>query len=71
MFLVTEFSGIPKDQDENETFFISIEDLSKEEKRFAITYLLTSEELKKDFDNREVKVSFYEDSNHKILKKEK
>ena len=41
VFLVTEFSGIPEEQNENEAFFISIGDLSKEEKRFAITYLLT------------------------------
>lgn len=40
VFLVTEFSGIPEEQNENEAFFISIGDLSKEEKRFAITYLL-------------------------------
>lgn len=40
VFLVTEFSGIPEEQNENDAFFISIEDLSKEEKRFAITYLL-------------------------------
>ncbi len=41
VFLVTEFFGIPEEQNENEAFFISIGDLSKEEKRFAITYLLT------------------------------
>ena len=40
VFLATEFSGIPEEQNENDAFFISIEDLSKEEKRFAITYLL-------------------------------
>ncbi len=40
VFLVTEFFGIPEEQNENEAFFISIGDLSKEEKRFAITYLL-------------------------------
>lgn len=68
VFLVTEFFGIPEEQNENEAFFISIGDLSKEEKRFAITYLLTSEELKKDFDNRVVKVKFHNDCNHKILK---
>ncbi len=68
VFLVTEFFGIPEEQNENEAFFISIGDLSKEEKRFAITYLLTSEKLKKDLDNRDVKVKFHNDCNHKILK---
>lgn len=69
--LAADFSGIPKEQEENEAFFITIDDLAMEEKRFDITYLLTSKELKKDFDNAHVKVKFYCDRKHKILKIER
>lgn len=41
VYLATKFSGMPKEQEENEAFFISIKDLALEEKRFNITYLLT------------------------------
>ena len=71
VYLATEFSGIPQEQEENESFFITLDDLAKEEKRFDITYLLTSKELKKDFDKKHIKVKFYCDSNHKVLKIEK
>ena len=75
VFLATEFSGMPKEQVENEAFFISIKDLELQEKRFDITYLLTylltSEELQKDFNAKNINVKFYCDINHKILKIEK
>jgi len=38
VYLATEFSGIPQEQEENESFFITLDDLAKEEKRFDITY---------------------------------
>lgn len=71
VFLATSFSGIPKEQEENEAFFISIKDLEQEEKRFAITHLLTREELREDFYAKNIKVKFYEDMIHKIVKIEK
>ena len=51
-------------------FFLDIEYLLKEKKRYAITYLLDTE-FEDYFYNRKVNVKFNVDSNHKVINYDK
>lgn len=43
VFMTFDFSGKPQEFEENSSFWISISDLNRQEKRFGIAYLLGSE----------------------------
>lgn len=43
VFIATKYNGFPQEFNENESFWVSINDLLKNEKRYAITYLLQPE----------------------------
>lgn len=66
VFVTSDYSGNVRNTAENDAFFIDIEDLLKEEKRYAITYLLDNE-FKNDFNNRNVNVKFTVDDNHMVI----
>lgn len=66
VFVTSDYSGNVRNNVENDAFFIDIEDLLKEEKKYAITYLLDNE-FKDDFNNRKVNVKFNVDNNHNII----
>ena len=53
-----------------DAFFLDIEYLLKEKKRYAITYLLDTE-FEDYFYNRKVNVKFNVDSNHKVINYDK
>lgn len=66
VFIVTKYDGFPKEFDENESFWISIDNLLTNENRYAITYLLQSE-FQNDFKNKNINVKFLVNKNHKVL----
>ena len=50
VFVTSDYIGNVRNNEENDAFFIDIEDLLKEKKRYAITYLLNNK-FKGDFNN--------------------
>ena len=70
VFVANDYKGNARNNEENDAFFINIEDLLKEKKRYAITYLLDTE-FEDYFDNRNVNVKFNVDNNHKVINYDK
>lgn len=70
VFVANDYKGNTRNNKENDAFFIDIEDLLKEKKRYAITYLLDTE-FEDYFNNRKVNVKFNVDSNHKVINYDK
>lgn len=66
VFVTSDYIGNVRNNEENDAFFIDIEDLLKEKKRYAITYLLNNK-FKGDFNNGKFNVKFNVDSNHNII----
>lgn len=56
----------PQEFDENESFWISINDLLKYENRYAITYLLQPE-FQNELKTKSINIKFLVDENHKVL----
>ncbi len=70
VFVANDYKGNTRNNKENDAFFLDIEYLLKEKKRYAITYLLDIE-FEDYFDNRKVNVKFNVDSNHKVINYDK
>ncbi len=70
VFVTNNYMGSVRNNEENDAFFIDIEDLLKEKKRYAITYLLDTE-FEDYFNNRKINVKFNVDSNHKVINYDK
>ena len=66
LFLAHAYTGEPQNFDEDDSFWISISELLKEEKRFAITYLLDGD-YKKKFLEAKIHVKYIVDENDKIV----
>ena len=66
VFVANDYKGNTRNNKENDAFFLDIEYLLKEKKRYAITYLLDTE-FEDYFYNRKVNVKFNVDSNHNII----
>lgn len=66
VFVTSDYSGNIRNNEENDAFFIDIDDLLIEEKRYAITFLLDNE-FKNGFNNRNVNVKFNVDDNHRVI----
>ena len=66
VFIANKYNGVPKEFEENESFWIPIHDLLEIENRYAITYLLQSE-FQKDFKTKNIHSKFLVDENHKVL----
>lgn len=66
VFSAIKYSGIPQEFDENESFWISINDLLKNKKRYAITYLLQPE-FQNELKIKNINIKFLVDENHKVL----
>lgn len=66
IFKTNKYNGIPQEFDENESFWISIDDLLKKQKRYAITYLLQPE-FQNELKNKSINIKFLVDNNHKII----
>ena len=70
VFVANDYKGNTRNNKENDAFFLDIEYLLKEKKRYAITYLLDTE-FEDYFNNRKVNVKFNVDSNHKVINYDK
>ena len=70
VFVTNNYMGSVRNNEENDAFFIDIEDLLKEKKRYAITCLLDTE-FEDYFNNRKINVKFNVDSNHKVINYDK
>ena len=70
VFVTSDYRGNVRNNEENDVFFLDIEYLFKEKKRYAITYLLDTE-FEDYFNNRKVNVKFNVDSNHKVINYDK
>ena len=70
VFVTSDYRGNVRNNEENDVFFLDIEYLLKEKKRYAITYLLDTE-FEDYFYNRKVNVKFNVDSNHKVINYDK
>ncbi len=70
VFVANDYKGNTRNNKENDAFFLDIEYLLKEKKRYAITYLLDTE-FEDYFYNRKVNVKFNVDSNHKVINYDK
>jgi len=66
VFIAKEYKGHPQEFDENESFWISINDLTKNENCYAITYLLQPE-FEDDLKNKSINIKFLVDENHKVI----
>lgn len=66
VFLAAKYSGFPQEFDENESFWIPINDLLECENRYAITYLLQPE-FKNELESKRINIKFLTDENHKVL----
>ena len=66
VFVTSDYRGNVRNNEENDAFFIDIDDLLKEEQKYAITYLLCNE-FKDYFDNRNVNVKFKVANNHNVI----
>lgn len=65
-FIANDYDGIPQEFEENFSFWINIDNLLKEKKRYAITCLLQSE-FQDEFKKKNVNVKFLVDENHYVL----
>ncbi len=70
LFQAHTYTGDPQNFEENNSFWIPISELLKEEKRFAITHLL-DENYKKKFLEANIHVKYIMDENDKIIEIEK
>lgn len=66
VFIATEYDGFPQEFNENESFWLSINDLLKYENRYAITYLLQTE-FQNELQAKNINIKFLVDENHKVL----
>ena len=66
VFVANDYKGNTRNNKENDAFFLDIEYLLKEKKRYAITYLLDTE-FEDYFNNRKVNVKFNVDNNHNVI----
>ncbi len=66
VFIATKYNGFPQEFNENESFWVSINDLLKNEKRYAITYLLQPE-FQNVLKTKSINIKFLVDENHKVL----
>lgn len=66
IFSANEFNGFPQEFYENESFWISIDDLLKEKNRYAITYLLQPE-FQEEWKSKSISFKFLMDNNHKVI----
>lgn len=66
IFIANKYNGFPQEFDENESFWISIDDLLKEQNRYAITYLLHPE-FQNEFKSKNISIKFLVDDNHKVI----
>lgn len=67
LFIAGDYQGNPQNFEENDSFWIPINELLKEEKRFAITHLL-DENYQKKFIEGNIHVKYIVDENDKIIK---
>ena len=66
VFVANDYKGNTRNNKENDAFFLDIEYLLKEKKRYAITYLLDIE-FEDYFDNRNVNVKLKVANNHNVI----
>lgn len=66
IFIANKYNGVPQEFDENESFWIPINALLKNENRYAVTYLLQPE-FSKEFQSKNISLKFLVDDNHKVL----
>ena len=62
VYIVNQFNGIPLEFEENHSFWINIDDLLKQDKKFP------SIEILKYLNKEALKIKIYVNENHKILK---
>ena len=65
-YVANQVSGEPQDFDENESFWLPINQLRNENKRYAVTHLL-DEEMMHYFKFGKLNITFICDSNHNII----
>lgn len=66
IFRANKYNGVPQEFDENESFWMPIEDLVKKQNRYAITYLLQSE-FQNELRSKSINIKFLVDDNHRVL----
>ena len=66
VFYATQYKGFPQEFDENESFWIPINELLENENRYAITFLLQPE-FQNELKTKSINIKFLVDANHKVL----
>ncbi len=66
-YIANEVSGFPHEVEENYSYWMSIDDIVKNNKRFAITHLL-DDKLIENFKSGNMNITFICDDNHNVLK---
>ena len=66
VYVAHKFIGTPQNFEDNDSYWLNINELLKLKKRFAITYLL-DEEFKNDFQNKNINLKFIVNENNQIL----
>lgn len=67
-YIASKINGIPQEFDDNYSYWIPISELTKNEKRFAITHLI--DDLIKYFESEKLNIIFTCDKHHNIINME-
>lgn len=65
-YIANKVNGNPQEFDDNNSYWLPIKELTKNEKRFAITHLL-DDDMIRYFDSNNLNILFTCDNNHKIV----
>lgn len=65
-YLANKVNGDPQEFDDNYSYWLSIKELTENEKRFAITHLL-DDDMIRYFESNNLNILFICDSNHNIV----
>ena len=65
VYITNKINGIPKEFNDNHSYWLPINELKEKEKRFAITHLL-DDNLIKYFKSKKINILFTCDNNHNI-----
>lgn len=68
-YIANKINGIPQEFDDNYSYWVPISELTKNEKRFAITHLI-DDDLIKYFESEKLNITFTCDENHNIINME-
>lgn len=65
-YIANKINGVPQELEDNYAYWIPINELTNNEKRFAITHLL-DQDLIKYFEEEKLNITFTCDENHNII----